>query len=56
MPNLHVVEGPDGSFTIKGGKPGGRVSWQRTERAEPELTAQSVSVEQLPDLSAYLEE
>jgi hypothetical protein len=56
MPNLHVVEGPDGSFTIKGGKPGGRVSWQRTARAEPELTAQSVSVEQLPDLSAYLEE
>jgi hypothetical protein len=32
MPNLHVVEGSDGSFTVAGGSPGGRVSWQRTSR------------------------
>jgi hypothetical protein len=32
MPNLHVVEGMEGTFTIAGGSPGGRVSWHRTRR------------------------
>jgi hypothetical protein len=55
MPNLHVVEGAEGSFTIRGGKPGGRVSWQRATRAEAGLMTQSALDKQLPDLSGYLD-
>ena len=53
MPNLHVVEGADGAFTIHGGNPGGRVSWQRTRRIDSAVMAHALAANQLPTLSAY---
>ncbi len=55
MPNLHVVERADGAFAIAGGKPGGRVSWQRARRAEETLTAQARPAKQQPATAAYKE-
>jgi hypothetical protein len=54
MPNLHVVERADGGFTIRGGQPGGRVSWQRIKRTDAAALGALASTRH-PDLSGYLE-
>jgi hypothetical protein len=55
MPDLHVVERSDGTFTIKGGKPGGRVSWQRVKRSSDTASLGTLASTRHPDLSGYLD-